>query len=268
MKKLLLFILFTLLLTTKSNAQRRFIYQHEFGGEIGISNFQTDFTAKGPADGKLTINGFALNGTHYLHILPRRYGANPIYRHAILKTSLGINTSSFDNKSYGTGNKPLSSPPENTPNNILLARLSSKTTILSLDNELQFYLRDIIRFLHRYNRYRNKNKVNPYLAVGLGINYFSSTPTYGKDGENLSEKNIYPDKYKASYISKTNSVSLSTNFAFGARYKASPYYDLVAQMGFKYYLSDWIDGVNPDLDSNISNDFNTVISVGFVYHMF
>ncbi|MDO3693816.1 hypothetical protein QVZ41_03005 [Wenyingzhuangia sp. chi5] len=284
-KKLVLFILFALLLTTKSNAQRRFIYQHELGAEAGISNFQSDFVTKGPMDGKATINGFAVNATHYLHILPIRYGASAIYRHTILKTSLGVNYSTFDNTSYGTGTKPLNDPPRytyaNTPNKILLARLSSRTTTISLDNELQFYYRDIIRFLHKYNRYRNKSKVNPYVSVGLGIHYFSATPSYDQEAiDNQAGWNQtpganngggdpgYPDNYKASYITKTNNVTISGNIALGARYKASPYYDLMAQINLKYYLSDWMDGVNPDISSNLSNDFNSVICVGFIYHMF
>lgn len=267
-KKLLLLITLTLLLTTKSNAQRRFIYQHELGAEAGISNFQGDFVAKGPVDGKATVNGFAVNATHYLHILPRRYGASSFYKHTILKTSLGINSSTFDNTSYGTGNKPLSDPKSQTPNNILLARLSSKTTIISLDNELQFYYRDIIRFLHKYNRYRNKSKVNPYFSAGLGIHYINTSPTYGKPGENLTEEGVFPDNYESSFIKKVNTVTLSGNLAFGARYKASPYYDLVAQINLKYYFSDWVDGVDPELSSNMANDFNSVISVGFIYHMF
>lgn len=285
LKKLLLLIIFTLLLNTKSNAQRRFIFQHEVGAEAGISNFQADFIAKGPFDGKATINGFSVNATHYLHILPRRYGSNPLYRHTILKTTLGINLTSFDNKSFGTGTKPLEDPPkytiENTPNNILLARLSSKTTIISLDNELQFHYRDIVRFLHKYNRYRNKSKVDPYIAIGFGIHYVNATPSYDQEAidreagwnqspgaSNGTGDPGYPDNYKSSFIAKTNTVTLSGNFALGARYKASPYYDLVSQINFKYYMSDWIDGVNPDLSNNSSNDFNTVISVGFIYHMF
>ena len=102
LKKLFLFLSLILLLTTKSNAQRHFIYQHEVGANIGISNTQSDFVAKGPFEGKATINGFALEGTHYLHILPRRYGTSEILRHTILKTSLAISFSSFDNSSYGT----------------------------------------------------------------------------------------------------------------------------------------------------------------------
>ena len=279
-KKLFLFITLTLLLTTKSNAQRRFIYQHELGAEAGISNFQSDFVAKGPFDGKATVNGFVLNANHYLHILPRRYGVSPIYRHTILKTSLGINFSTFDNTAYGTGDKPLK-PYDKTPNEILLARLSSKTTIISLDNELQFYYRDIVRFLHRYNRYRNKSKVNPYVSVGLGIHYFNTTPTYDQEAinnqagwnqtpgaNNGTGDPGYPDNYKSSFIAKKNTVTLSGNLAFGARYKASPSYDLVTQINIKYYFSDWVDGVNPELSSNMAHDFNSVISIGFVYHVF
>lgn len=274
MKKLFLFISLTLLLTTKSNAQRHFIYQHEVGTNIGISNTQSDFVAKGPFDGKATINGFALEGAHYLHILPRRYGGSQLLRHTVLKTSLAINISTFDNSSYGTEDAKLNNPPEytyaNTPNDILLGRLKAKTTLISLDNEIQLYFKDIVRFLHKYNRYRSKSRTNPYIALGIGINYVNATPTYDPEAleNNAGGGNGYPDNYQASFIAKTNTIAISGNFAFGARYKAGTNYDLIGQMGFKYFFSDWIDGVNPDLEGNKINDFNTVISLGIVYHMF
>ena len=270
LKKSFSFALFILLTITKSNAQQRFIFQHEIGAEAGISNFQGDFVSKGPFDGKVTINGFALNAVHYLHLLPRSYGESSFFKHTILKTSLGINYSTFDNTSYGTGNKPLSNPLKDTPNQILLARLSAKTIVVSLDNELQVYYRDIIKFLHRNNRHsrNHHSKINPYASIGLGIHYVNATPTYGKPGEELAKNDVYPDNYKSTSISKTNTVTFSGNLALGARYKASSHYDLVTQINIKYYLSDGMDGVNPNTSSNKSNDFNSVISLGFVYHMF
>ena len=135
-----------------------------------------------------------------------------------------------------------------------------------MDNEIQFYFRDVIKYLHKYNKYRSKSRTNPYIALGLGINYVNATPTY--NGIDDSGSIVYPDNYQASFIQKTNTIAISGNFAFGARYKAGTNYDLIGQMGFKYFLSDWIDGVNPDLEGNKINDFNTVISVGLVYHLY
>lgn len=273
MKKLFLFISFILLFITNSYAQRHFIYQHEVGANIGISNSQTDFLAKGPFDGKATINGFAIEGNHYLHILPRRYGSNDILKHLVLKTSLSINVSNFDNSSFGTENALLNNPPnytyQTTPNEVLLGRLSSKTTLISIDNNIQYYFKDVIRFLHKYNKYRSKSKTNPFISIGLGINYLNATTNYDNEALiNNAGGDGYPDNYGNNSIKDQSTVVISGNFGFGARYKASKKYDLVGQIGFKYFLSDWIDGVNPDIESNVINDFNTVISVGLIYHLF
>lgn len=254
LEKPIILLIFITLLTTNSNAQGNFIFQNEFGLNAGVSNFQGDFAAKGPLDGKILINGFSVNATHFLHLVTREYGVNPLYKRIMLKTSLGINMSSFDNNGKG-----------DSRNDKVLKQLTSKTTIISLDNEFQLFYKDLVKYLHRYNKYRTKSKLNPYVGLGFGINYVNTSVNHNYDTNNL-----YPDNYTSEYLQDQNTVIISANLSVGARYKASKRYDLVTQMGFKYYLSDNVDGVNPDPKkvNNTANDFNTVISVGVIYHMF
>lgn len=193
-----------------------------------------------------------------------------LLRHSVLKTSLAINFSSFDNYGYDTENSPLENPPQytyaNTPNHVLLGRLKAKTTLISLDSEIQFYFKDVIKYLYKYNKYRSKSRTNPYVNLGFSINYVNATPTYDQEAldNNAGGNNGYPDNYKASFIKETNTIALSGNLAFGARYKAGSNYDLFAQMNLKYFFSDWIDGVNPDPSNNNVNNFNSTISAGII----
>lgn len=246
---------------------------HEIGASIGLSNFNSDFAPKYILHEFITINGATLSAAHYLGIKLRGYENNPILKNLILKTNFSLNYSFFNNYSYGTKNAKIENPPlytiDNTPNKVLLGKLTSKTLLLSMDNELQFYLKDVIKCMAKSNKEIN---LNPYVALGFGVHYVKSSPVYnpGKRAfnNNAGGNNGYPDNYKSNFIAKTNAIVLSANCAMGTRYKISSNMNLIAQLGIKYYLSDWMDGVNPNLTSNKSNDFNSIASIGLVYKLF
>ncbi|NJB81478.1 hypothetical protein GGR97_000237 [Wenyingzhuangia aestuarii] len=285
-----------------SRGRRRIVlYQHEIGGNIGVSNFQSDFKANGPIDGLVTINGLSINATHSVHLLPRRYDASIFVKRLILKSNFGYSYGSFNNHGLGTGNELLYKnvdPSQDTrdgnadgkdysrtPNNVLLARLTSKTSIITFGTQLEFYFKDITSYLHRFNKYRQKSKANPYIALGFGANYVSSTPSYDQEalnnnaGSNTAESGGLPDNYTPETITGIKGLVISATAAIGTRYKLSRSVDLVTEMKINYYLSDRIDAVNPDLkdtnsfgsqgtDADKFNDYNTVISVGIIYHLF
>ncbi|MEN8764799.1 MAG: hypothetical protein ACN4EF_00575 [Wenyingzhuangia sp.] len=278
LKKLFLLFGIVLLLSTKSNAQRYFnhVYRHEIGVNIGVSNFNSDFAPKSILFGSTTINGLSIEATHYLQLVQQNYRPNSLLRKLILKTNLGVNFSSFNNNSYDTKNAKLQDPPRytyaTTPNKVLLGKLTSKTTIISLESELQYYLKDMARFLNKRIRHRYKNSTNPFVAVGFGIHSVQATPEYNPGQEaftnNAGGNNGYPDNYNSSFFKETNDAVISTHLGFGARHKLESNFDLIAQMNVKYYFSDWIDGVNPMLEGNRSNDFNSTISVGLIYSLY
>ncbi|NIJ44120.1 hypothetical protein FHR24_000559 [Wenyingzhuangia heitensis] len=299
MKNIYLLIVILALSYADVNAQwnrrkrKTVLYQHEIGGNIGFSNFQADFEPNGPANGLITINGLSINATHSVHLLPRRYDSSIFVKRLILKSNFGYSYGSFNNYGVGTGKELLYTTNtagekdySKTPNNILLARLTSKTSIITFGTQLEFYFRDITSYLHRFNKYRQRNKMNPYIALGFGANYVNSTPSYDQEaltnnaGSSSAKSGGFPDNYiLGETVKGIKGLVLSATAAIGTRYKLSREVDLVTEMKINYYLSDRIDAVNPDLkdsnsfssqgvDGDKFNDYNTVISVGIIYHLF
>ncbi|MGY5352425.1 hypothetical protein ACXGQW_07665 [Wenyingzhuangia sp. IMCC45533] len=261
--------------TRRSNSNVRI--QHEVGGNVGISNFQGDFSGDGPADGQILVNGFTINATHSAHLVPARRTRNNggFAKHLVLKTNLGYTKGSYDNLGISTGNERLdkNGDPSQVDSDVLLGRLSSEASIITLGTQLEFYFKDMITYLHRSSRRRysrrgrSGGRGNVYLGVGFGVNYVSSDAEYSLAGTNVGNNNGLPDNYDASVIGGIDEAVFSGNFAVGYRYKLNPTMDLVGEIKFNQYFSDRIDAVEPVV-GNDTNDYNTNITVGVIYHLF
>ena len=56
----------------------------------------------------------------------------------------------------------------------------------------------------------------------------------------------------------------------GSRYKISPLSDLMVDLRFQYYFSNWVDGLNPDpkiYTENRSNDWLVWFNFGYIYYI-
>src|SRR5690606_14864896 len=118
--------------------------------------------------------------------------------------------------------------------------------------------------------------------VSLGVHYTSSSPqsstTYG-DGDIYNPNNIYsfwysddsslppiPSGEQRVYpidLSQRNSWSVVTSVGF--RYKLTKLSDLMLDLRWQYYFSDWIDGFNHEFrDYNKYNDWLVWLNVGYI----
>ncbi|HLV70898.1 MAG TPA: hypothetical protein VKY34_09330, partial [Xanthomarina sp.] len=53
----------------------------------------------------------------------------------------------------------------------------------------------------------------------------------------------------------------------GVRYKLAPLSDLMLDLRWQYYGSDWIDGLNHQLSSNKYNDWLIWLNFGYIYYL-
>lgn len=260
--------------------------KHEVGVMGGVSNFQGDFVNDAPVDGNLLVNGFSINAVHTAHILPKTYYKNSLYHHFMLKSNFGYTKANFENSLYFNEIKPYSDyalTPTKYPSNGLLGKLTTNSSVISLNTQLEYQFGNLNNLLHINQRSRLAIKSSPYIGVGLGFNYVISKPLYDQDAINLGMNgNGYPDNYTAETIKGINKLVISNNLALGYRHKINRNYDIFAEYRLNYYLSDRVDGVNPDLkDSNSfnsignsaleadkSNDYNHTINIGLLYHLY
>jgi len=252
------------------------LFQQEIGANIGVSNFQGDFTSDGAADGLITVNGFSINATHSLYMLPRRYNEGGLLKKLVLKSNFGYTYGSFNNHGISSGDEPLfllvngQKDYSTTANSTRLGRLTSKTSIISFGTQLEYYFKDVRKYIRKYSRSGDNTKFNPYIALGFGLNYVSTTVSYDDEAiiNNAGGNNGLPDHYTFETIGDVNQLVFSGSIAMGTRYKLNRLYDLVAEMKINSYFSDTVDGVEPDISGNSFSDYNVAISLGVIYHLF
>ncbi len=264
---------------------RTFKVQHEIGGNIGLSNFQGDFNGDGPADGLILVNGFTLNATHSAHLIPIRRSRHDhrFVKHLVLKSHLGITTASFDNLGVSSGNEPLTKggDPTQVESDVLLGRITAESTVITLGTQVEYYLKDIVSYLHKNPRGRGKgrrvgfrgrrryHRGNPYVALGIGINYVDSTPSTDPEAilTNAGGNAGLPDNFTPEVLRGIKSTVFSGTLAFGYRYKLRSNLDLVGEIKFNQYFSDRVDAVKPIVD-NDNLDKNTNLTAGIIYRLF
>lgn len=263
----------------------------EIGGNIGVSNFQGDYTQEGPGNGRIVANGISVNATYSLHFkqIKQKWKSFKerkrsfrslsvdLRNRLILKSNLGYTNATFDNLGISTGKEPLN--PSKTPNNILLGRASSKTSIISFGTQLEYYFSNMLMYLHQSHKYRGTGRRTKkgvmYVGIGFGINHVNSEYDYNVPS-NIDSNGGLPDRYTPQVLKGLeNEIIFSGNFAIGYRYKLNSEINLVAELKTNYYFSDRIDATDTTPDTGLPtgianefNDYNTVVSIGAIYHLF
>lgn len=109
--------------------------------------------------------------------------------------------------------------------------------------------------------------LSPYIAGGAQLNFYSANATSSLGS--IGNLNTVPTKYVDGF-KDSNGNAFSMTGALGVRYKLSDSGAVVLEGQFKYYFSDWIEGMNPDpkiYKENKNNDFSGTIQIGYVYYL-
>jgi len=250
LKKAILFILIVLGCSNSSQAQYEQFYK-EFGIMAGPVFLKSDFGARGDFENFTKNSGFTVGGFYYLTFIENFPNIREKFKFRLEASYTSVNM-----KHYG---KYV----DNTSNSLFtrqLRAMEGKTTVGTFGVQVEF-------FPWRVDDYnRGGSPFTPYIAGGVQVNSYSSevTSSLGKIGT--------PEATPAKYMSgaKTDQgVAGSLSASIGTRIKIADYHALIVEMRGQYYLSDWIDGLNPNnkvYKENKSNDWSTALTVGYVYY--
>jgi hypothetical protein len=120
----------------------------------------------------------------------------------------------------------------------------------------------------------NEGSFGPYISFGAQFSYYNPE-TYSLMGPLGSPNYTYPNYLAPSdgkphgYTSDPGSV-LSVVSSVGTRYKLSPLADLLVDVRFQNFNSNWVDGLNPNPDlykGNRSKDWLVWFNVGYIYYL-
>jgi len=110
-------------------------------------------------------------------------------------------------------------------------------------------------------------RIAPFIS--LGAHYTSFNPKASTDfgDNNIDDPNNFWPGWEPGSVDPAQGNTWSVVTSIGARYKLNHLSDLMIDLRWQYYFSDWIDGLNHQLDSNKFNDWLIWLNFGYIYYL-
>jgi len=249
-----------LMLIASKDLHAQFGFSHEIGVIVGPTAFQSDFGERSDFETNSSNVGLEIGIVHYLNFSYRaecncytRY----TYFNDHFKVRNELSFTSVDLEHFGR----WVGPDKTSLTAQQLRAMKGKTVIFNVGTQLEFFPRSIRAFESGAFSFA------PYAALGVQYNNFN--PTVESELGPLGTPETTPEKYIDAFRNESGST-FSVVGSLGTRYKLTATSDLLFDLRWKYYFSNWVDGLNPDENrypENRANDWEFFINVGYIYYL-
>ena len=256
-----------------TNAQLGF--SHELGVIAGPVQFRSDYGSRNEGTTNFGNSGIGIGVVHYINFSYRAdcncYTTDTYFNdHFKLRNEISWNKTKLNHLGEWVGSDNISLNADR------LRAHSGVATNLDIGTQIEFFPKSIRSFQAFGYRFA------PFAS--LGVHYTFSTPeastTYG-DGNIYNEDNIYSFWYRDPVflpavpageerpypIDVTPFSHWSVVSSVGVRYKLDKLSDLMLDIRWQYYFSDWVDGFNHQLNFNQNNDWLVWVNIGYIYYL-
>ncbi|WP_159018897.1 THC0290_0291 family protein [Algibacter sp. L3A6] len=257
---------FICLFATYQTAFSQLGFSHEIGVIAGPVQFRADYGQRDNSSTNFENSGFGIGIVHYLNFAYRAdcncYTTESYFNdHFKLRNEISYNKSNLEHVGrWVDANK-------NSDDANRLRGHEGVAENFDIGTQIEFYplsIRDFQSFSPR---------VAPF--VSLGIHYTAFTPsvttTYANPdptaiGDVTDASNFY-SLWDPGSVDATPGSTFSTVMSVGMRYKLDRVSDLMIDFRGQFYFSDWVDGLNHQLDYNKNNDWLMWFNVGYIYYL-
>ena len=249
-----------------SNAQFS-SFSHEIGIIAGPVAFQSDYGQRGDFSTNLGNTGIGIGIIHYLNFsyeadcncyTPETYFND----HFKLRSELSYSKTDFHH--FGQ----YVAPKKTSLGSQQLRAMQGSTSINNLGVQLEFTPWSIRDFSSTIG------SIAPFVSLGGQISYYNTkvSSTLGPLGTPLTTfpKYLTPSDGRPFGFSTESGSVFSVVTSVGTRYKLTPLSDIMVDLRFQYYFSDWVDGLNPNptiYKENKANDWLVWFNVGYIYYL-
>ncbi len=243
-----LFLLFISVFTFSSALSQGSAYYQEIGVMGGPVFFQGDFGEKGSSENITSNVGVSGSVIYYVALNNNNGGLERNLKVRFDATLMSVTLNHYGK--YAESNSAFGEK---------LRGMQSDVKVSNVGFQLEYYPFELDDY--------GGGAFTPYIASGFQFNIYSAnaSSTLGPIGNSNTVPAKYVDGFKDS---SGNAFSMSG--ALGARYKLSPSGAVLLEGQFRYYFSDWIEGMNPDpkiYKENKSNDFAMTFQIGYIYYL-
>ena len=107
----------------------------------------------------------------------------------------------------------------------------------------------------------------PFVSLGVHYTWYSPKVTTTFGDQNPNNPNNFYSFWAPGSINAENGSTWSLVGSVGTRYKLTILSDLMIDLRWQYYFTDWIDGLDHQLSSNKANDYLVWLNVGYIYYL-
>lgn len=243
--------------TNKSLAQYGF--SHEVGAIIGPTAFQSDYGERHDLKTNSGNTGFGIGLIHYLNFSYKAecncYTPETYFNdHFKLRSELSYTKSKLDHfgRWVDRGNPVFVNQ---------LRGMHGEASVTDIGMQLEYFPLSIRDFSATIGAWA------PFVSLGGHFSFYDPEAT--SDLGPLDTPISTPVKYFGATQNESGTVwSIVTSV--GTRYKLTTLSDLMIDLRFQYYFSDWVDGLRPDPDvykENKANDWNVWLNFGYIYYI-
>jgi len=263
-----LFIPFVLFLSMQlSYSQLGF--SHEIGVIAGPVAYQSDFGLRSNFETTSGNTGIGLGVVHYINFSYRAdcscYTADNYFNdHFKLRSEISWNKTKLEHFGKWVDSDKISD------NSDRLRGHTGEAQNWDIGMQLEYFPRSIRDFSAGVYSFA------PFVSLGMHYvsfqpsaftDYVNSDPLNPNDVGNIDYTDNFYEYWDASSVSDTSGSTWSVVSSIGTRYKLTILSDLMIDLRFQHYFSDWTDGLNHQLSSNKSNDWMVWLNFGYIYYL-
>lgn len=254
-----LFVLIVLCLTIQlSYAQLGF--SHEIGVIAGPVAYQSDFGVRYDFETNSGNTGIGIGIVHYINFAYRAdcncYSTDTYFNdHFKLRSEIDWSKTKLEHFGKWVDSDRTTSGADK------LRAHSGEAQNWDIGMQLEFFPRSIRSFS------AGQEAFAPFVSLGAHYVWYNPSvkTTYG-DGNINNADNFYRF-WDPGSVSDVNGSTWSIVSSVGTRYKLTILSDLIIDLRFQYFFSNWTDGLNHQLPSNKSNDWLVWLNFGYIYYL-
>lgn len=243
-----------------NNANAQFGFSHEIGAIVGPVAFQSDYGERHDFSTNAGNTGYGIGIIHYLNFSYKAecncYTPETYFNdHFKLRSELSYNKTELQH--FGKYVDPSRTGTIATQ----LRAMRGSTAVTNIGMQLEFFPLSIREFT------ATRGALAPFISLGGQFSFYN--PTASSSLGDINGPLASPIKYLGGTTNQGGTVwSIVTSV--GCRYKLTELSDLMVDLRFQYYFSNWVDGLNPDprkYPENRANDWNGWFNFGYIYYL-
>ena len=261
-----LFIPFALLLAVQFGYSQ-LGFSHEIGVIAGPIAYQSDFGVRYDFETNSGNTGIGIGIIHYINFAYRAdcncYTTDNYFNdHFKIRSEVAWNKTTLNHFGKWVDSDLTSDNADR------LRGHSGEAQNWDVGMQLEYFPRSIRAFSARVYAFA------PF--VSLGAHYVSFQPSAftdyvnssgPNDVGNIQDPNNFYSYWQPGSIDDQNGSTWSIVSSIGSRYKLTILSDLMLDLRFQYFFSDFTDGLDHQLPSNKANDWLVWLNFGYIYYL-